>query len=465
MRVVPRGPAPGAVRARAAAPTATTRTGGRRPRASTTTRPRSRSRGAHAAAACASCHAAGAGRRRALQGHAAPDLRVLPSRPARGPHGRRAATPATAPPAGARIEPGRFDHVEGALPADRPPREGGLRRLPRAGPGGVHEVPGHSVRRPARAATRIRTRAAWARGAPTCHTTAGWQRVQRRDAFDHGRTRFPLQGRARRASSASPATGPGRPRRRCRTRACTDCHADRHAGQLAGRADGGPLRVLPRRGRASSPRASRPRTTRGRACRSRARTWPCPATPAIARSRRLERGCVPPGGAPARTEQLRFASTGCASATRTRTAGARRAGACETCHATAAWSAVTFDHARRASRWRAPRRRLPLLPSRPRHAGLRGAGLRRLPPGPARRPLRASGRTDCARCHEPALARARFDHDRDTSFPLQGAHRSVPCAACHCRQTAARCGTVDIGKACSACHGCGAEGPVPLKVG
>jgi hypothetical protein len=39
---------------------------------------------------------------------------------------------------------------------------------------------------------------------------------------------------------------------------------------------------------------------------------------------------------------------------------------------------------------------------------------------------------DCQRCHEPeAWARTRFDHGRDTEFPLVGAHARVVCEGCH----------------------------------
>jgi len=42
------------------------------------------------------------------------------------------------------------------------------------------------------------------------------------------------------------------------------------------------------------------------------------------------------------------------------------------------------------------------------------------------------GVTACSRCHDAkAWKPARFDHDKETLFPLQGAHRNVPCAACH----------------------------------
>ncbi|MFI5289709.1 MAG: hypothetical protein ACHQ17_08660, partial [Polyangia bacterium] len=52
------------------------------------------------------------------------------------------------------------------------------------------------------------------------------------------------------------------------------------------------------------------------------------------------------------------------------------------------------------------------------------------PHGDLREPMRR-----CERCHDARSWKmtegARFDHDRDTRFPLERKHDSVPCAACH----------------------------------
>jgi hypothetical protein len=66
--------------------------------------------------------------------------------------------------------------------------------------------------------------------------------------------------------------------------------------------------------------------------------------------------------------------------------------------------------------------------------------------------------TTCADCHnsmkwKPSL----FDHDKRTSFPLQGEHRNVSCAGCHKLTRAVAGKTVlfykPTPKECSACHG------------
>ena len=60
--------------------------------------------------------------------------------------------------------------------------------------------------------------------------------------------------------------------------------------------------------------------------------------------------------------------------------------------------------------------------------------------------------TDCSQCHAPTTwNRARFDH-RTTSFPLTGAHTTLPCASCHAN------GYTGTPTACYACHQADYEG-------
>jgi hypothetical protein len=71
-----------------------------------------------------------------------------------------------------------------------------------------------------------------------------------------------------------------------------------------------------------------------------------------------------------------------------------------------------------------------------------------------------AGVTACASCHEstkwkPSL----FDHDKETVFALQGAHRNVGCDACH-KVTRTVGGKAVLfyqptPKECGACHGPG----------
>jgi hypothetical protein len=69
-----------------------------------------------------------------------------------------------------------------------------------------------------------------------------------------------------------------------------------------------------------------------------------------------------------------------------------------------------------------------------------------------------AGVTPCASCHDstrwkPSL----FDHDKETAFALQGAHRNVRCEACHKLIQPVNGKAVlfyrPTPKDCSACHG------------
>ena len=71
---------------------------------------------------------------------------------------------------------------------------------------------------------------------------------------------------------------------------------------------------------------------------------------------------------------------------------------------------------------------------------------------------RAGSVTGCADCHNSARWKpSLFDHEKRTTFPLQGAHRNVGCAECH-KLTHVINGKAVLfykptPKECVACHG------------
>ena len=76
----------------------------------------------------------------------------------------------------------------------------------------------------------------------SCHTDAGWKEGTMK-GFDHAKTKFPLRGRHVQLQCAQ-CHDPSRSRSAQlidirRFERCMDCHADPHAGQFAGRPDGG----------------------------------------------------------------------------------------------------------------------------------------------------------------------------------------------------------------------------------
>jgi len=88
---------------------------------------------------------------------------------------------------------------------------------------------------------------------------------------------------------------------------------------------------------------------------------------------------------------------------------------------------------------------------------------------PHRGQFRRQNGTDCARCHQErgSFSELRFEHDRDTRFPLDTDHARLSCASCHRPLSLTRGQAVTIyrplGISCRDCHatGSGADRRVP----
>ncbi len=303
-----------------------------------------------------------------------------------------------------------------------------------------------------------------------CHTTDGWTEV-RRGTFDHDRTAFPLRGSHARLECRA-CHREGRPLSPLPHRRCVDCHRDPHPRPpdrpdrytactgchdqrrwspttftvqqhaltrfpLAGAHLALPCLACHRRDPAAGPRAPLPLHRDRVDCRS------CHANPHGAVLDSLLAG-----------------------------------GGCRTCHVQDDWRTVAFAH---------DDTRFPLTG---RHAAV---ACRRchLPaetvsPGTPAVDFRAL-ETSCAACHEdvhrgqfePAAGgircdrchvttdwlAERFDHDRDTRFPLTGRHAAVACRGCHPRQAGTdRPGLLTYRPTptdCAACHGGAETGSIP----
>jgi hypothetical protein len=117
---------------------------------------------------------------------------------------------------------------------------------------------------------------------------------------------------------------------------------------------------------------------------------------------------------------------------------------CEACHGVEAWDRVTFEHDSTRYPLRGAHRRLACARCHTRPGTDRAVPVqfRGLPltcqasgchtdPHGGQFADRARGGT-CTTCHsETAWKALTFDHQRDTDWPLDGAHRDVPCADCH----------------------------------
>ena len=304
-----------------------------------------------------------------------------------------------------------------------------------------------------------------------CHTTAGWfvlaDSVRR---FDHTAVGFPLRGAHAGAPCESCHLSSERaplPVRIALVRAdflrpfrhekmvfnrCDACHADVHQGQLSV--------AQTARSKDCSTCHNQVRfapTTFGAAAHDSTRfplvgahtATPCSAChPLVAGAsrgsgqvqfRRADLACVschtdPHAGQFARRH---VAGAGAVAATE---ASARVA--CTPCHSAAAWESVSFDHDSTRYPLRGAHRILacskchtPPAPGRPiRFSGLPltcdGAGCHIDPHG-GQFADRPRGGT-CTTCHsETAWASLVFDHQKDSDYPLDGAHRRVRCVACH----------------------------------
>lgn len=264
----------------------------------------------------------------------------------------------------------------------------------------------------------------------SCHSTSGWKVTGIPANFDHSRTGFPLRGRHRQIACQECHT-PGKPMRIAKFDRCADCHRDAHRGQLAGRPGGAACESC--------------HTVEGFS----------PSTFTVADH---QKGRYPLEGAhlavpcvachrSGKEVQLRFSSTTCRSCHGDPHKGQVdrfvSAGGCETCHSLEGWRRVIFDH---------DRTRFPL------QGGHQRVACRSCHPATEKGLLRIQGTpTTCSACHgdphEGQFARAStplscqqchsvvgwkriaFDHDRNSRFKLEGAHRTLLCGKCHKTET------------------------------
>jgi hypothetical protein len=222
----------------------------------------------------------------------------------------------------------------------------------------------------------------------SCHSEAGWDQIlasRNLGASFHDRTRFPLLGAHAHVDCKS-CHGPFSRRKPAIFRGlpfdkCSDCHQDAHVGQLA---------AAP--GRAAADCAS---------CHD-------------------VQGFSPPRFELEAHAQTNFPLQ-----------GAHQATACRDCHPIDKSLETRVPEAVRA---RLARQHRPVVVSlavlRPKLAADQCS---RCHPDPHQGQFQTEiGKDDCGGCHSlRSWDDLAFDHDSDSRFPLTGAHRSAPCAACH----------------------------------
>jgi hypothetical protein len=300
-----------------------------------------------------------------------------------------------------------------------------------------------------------------------CHNTAGW-RVTDNAKFDHSKTKYPLVGKhiAVACGKCHPA---GKPMTGLKFAACRDCHSDFHKGDFAKRPSAGaceechtvngysPARFLivqhdstdyPLRGAHQAVPCSGCHDKISSAKRDTVYVFKFTST-----------RCLICHKNPHKDEVKKYVDEK----------------GCEICHSDQGWQVVKFDH------------NLTKYPLEGKHATVAcrkchpqkdkvnaasavtmgGAGklcqschadihLFQFAEKISTKSL-SEPATNCARCHTPKDWKTlTFDHNRDSRYKLDGAHKNVPCDKCHRLQTSGDVKWVlykPMELTCASCHG------------
>lgn len=283
-----------------------------------------------------------------------------------------------------------------------------------------------------------------------CHVTDGWKTINGA-GFDHSRTKYPLLGRHARVACGD-CHGNGR--QKPAFAACTDCHRDAHAAD----------------------RLARPALLKCESCHTVDGFLPARyGLEQHAKSAFPLRGahqavacllCHKPlkeaAGRPApyaNAADLKPASARCIDCHRDphegqvdRLAVDATSGACAVCHTEDSWRRLAttagFDHDRTEFKLEGRHRNAACISCHKPVAATKASPVKVPFKVPARhcnachqdvhrgqfadRPVPGTKAPDCARCHVATdwLAE-KFDHEKDSRFPLRGGHEQVACNKCH----------------------------------
>ncbi len=330
----------------------------------------------------------------------------------------------------------------------------------------------------------------------SCHKTEGWRAVEP-SGIDHDRTRFPLRGQHRTVGCASCHTD-GQWLSVAGFEACSGCHQDAHLGQFRGREDDGACEschdvegFLP----AHFTIADHEQTRYPLAGAHLA--VPCIFCHVELPAEKIAQLVEPQWRSAATSEQaaarrFRFAALGCTDCHRDPHAASRHEDGrspaftdadCLACHGDESWRQITFEHSATGFDLLGAHTALGCVQC---HAPIHGdadpvtlpfigaettckgchqdphfgqfAGVMQLPVG-APSEVETQNTTLCTRCHTSAVwAPTLFDHDRDSSYPLEGAHSAVACTGCHLVEQHDGVDFVrykPLAADCSDCHGGG----------
>jgi hypothetical protein len=342
----------------------------------------------------------------------------------------------------------------------------------------------------------------------SCHDTASWKETRTRREFDHSRTKFPLVGKHAPVSCVKCHQGArfNAPLAHAR---CMDCHKDAHDGQFASRPDRGECAPChneqgfkPSTYGVPEHQSARFRLEGAHARVECAKCHPVTASKADFRPKfeacadchkdphkgQFTAGCNEchsveafrpstftatrhqSSAFPLREAHLaaacadchmegryRFEPSGCDSChTSAHESGIRTVtGGCDRCHTSSAWRNLRpFDHAPTGFALTGAHEK-PACAACHKPAGKR-IEFRAAPKkcvGCHEDIHRGQFDADCSSCHTSVEWKATlFDHSR-TAFPLDGAHKDVPCRLCHARDTRDVVVYRGVPRECAVCHG------------
>ena len=317
-----------------------------------------------------------------------------------------------------------------------------------------------------------------------CHNAVGWKPAP---GFNHAKTSYPLEGKhasveclkchAHTLDADAHKDSPMPPRAEVFSRfrpvahgSCTDCHKDPHAGRLGENCTGcHNVKSWFEMKAAGSERAFHEKTRyplRGAhtevACKS--CHGPYPGVKAVFKGMRFG-GCsdchvdahlgqlsapaacdtchTVQGFAPARYEP--------ADHKQYPLQGAHRTAACSSCHRTDASLEAKAGPVRAFLEKRSRSDRISLVQFHPK-GDSRRCDACHVDPHRSQFADRVK-QSGCADCHQvESFAQVRFDHAKDSTFPLTGAHEKVACAACHVADAAGVVRYKPLSPTCAACH-------------
>lgn len=270
-----------------------------------------------------------------------------------------------------------------------------------------------------------------------CHSPRNWHTVKP-SQFDHAATQFPLQGKH--GTLKCEQCHPKDPRTRnpsgdlgfhiTKFKACTNCHADAHAQQFAGRKD---------RGECSACHTERSFTAvTYTAEHHRSSRFPLMgahnAVPCVK--------CHLDGKVKAKsTRQFhwneRLECTVCHTDIHRGQFAARMTNGCETCHTSDAWDELRFSHAETKFPLNGRHAAVPCAKCHPSKEGIpQYSGVKKECSAchtdiHAGQFAGAQG-TECTKCHtEQGWRSLVFDHNTQAKFALTGKHENVRCNKCH----------------------------------